>query len=133
MVVSLSDVGGTNMDCIFCQHDPSILAETKLSLAFLDSFPVSSGHALVIPRRHVVSIWDLATEEYADAFDLVRQVKDLLQKKFEPQGFNVGVNCGEAAGQTVFHAHIHIIPRYAGDVPRPRGGVRNIIPGKGDY
>ena len=109
------------------------LAETKLSLAFLDSFPVSSGHALVIPRRHVVSIWDLATEEYADAFDLVRQVKDLLQKKFEPQGFNVGVNCGEAAGQTVFHAHIHIIPRYAGDVPRPRGGVRNIIPGKGDY
>jgi diadenosine tetraphosphate (Ap4A) HIT family hydrolase len=71
--------------------------------------------------------------EYTDAFDLVRRVKDLLQEKFEPQGFNIGVNCGEAAGQTVFHAHIHIIPRYAGDVPIARGGVRNIIPDKGNY
>jgi diadenosine tetraphosphate (Ap4A) HIT family hydrolase len=124
---------GDEMDCIFCQHDRSILAQTELSYAFLDNFPVSNGHALVIPKRHVVSIWDLTTEEYTDAFDLVRQVKDVLQKKFEPQGFNVGVNCGEAAGQTVFHAHIHIIPRYTGDVPSPRGGVRNIIPGKGNY
>jgi diadenosine tetraphosphate (Ap4A) HIT family hydrolase len=121
------------MDCIFCQHNRSILAETKLSLAFLDNFPVSRGHALIIPKRHVLSIWDLTTEEYTDAFDLVRQVKDVLQKKFEPQGFNVGVNCGEAAGQTVFHAHIHVIPRYTGDIPGPRGGVRNIIPGKGNY
>lgn len=75
----------------------------------------------------------MIAEEYTDAFNLVRQVKELLQKQFEPQGFNIGVNCGEAAGQTVFHAHIHIIPRYAGDVPNPRGGVRHIIPGKGNY
>lgn len=75
----------------------------------------------------------MTTEEYADAFNLVAQVKDLLQKKFDPQGFNVGVNCGEAAGQTIFHAHIHIMPRYRGDVANPRGGVRNIIPGKGNY
>ena len=121
------------MDCIFCQHDRSILAQTKLSFALLDSFPVSNGHALVIPKRHVASIWEMTTEEYTDAFNLVRQVKDVLQKKFEPQGFNIGVNSGEAAGQSVFHAHIHIIPRYTGDVPSPRGGVRNIIPGKGDY
>ena len=110
-----------------------MLAETKLSCAFLDSFPVASGHALVIPKRHVATIWDLAAEEYTDAFDLVRQVKVLLQNKYEPHGFNVGVNCGEVAGQTVFHAHIHVIPRYIGDVPNPRGGVRNIIPGRGNY
>jgi diadenosine tetraphosphate (Ap4A) HIT family hydrolase len=75
----------------------------------------------------------LSDEEYTDVFDLMKWVKDLVQEKFTPQGMNVGVNCGEAAGQTVFHAHIHIIPRYTGDVPNPRGGVRNIIPGKGNY
>jgi diadenosine tetraphosphate (Ap4A) HIT family hydrolase len=75
----------------------------------------------------------MTNDEYIDAFRLVRRVKDLLQKEFEPQGFNIGVNCEEAGGQTVFHAHVHIIPRYAGDVPNPRGGVRNIIPGKGNY
>ena len=122
-----------NTKCIFCQHDSSILAQTKLSFACLDSFPVSNGHALVIPKRHVASIWEMTTEEYMDAFDLVRQVKDVIQKRFEPQGINIGVNCGEAAGQSVFHAHIHIIPRYTGDVPSPRGGVRNVIPGKGNY
>ncbi len=106
------------MDCIYCQHDRPLLVQTKLSCTFLDGFPVSNGHTLVIPRRHVQSIWELTTEEYADAFNLIRQVKDVLQKKFEPQGFNIGVNCGEAAGQTVFHAHIHIVPRYTGDIPR---------------
>jgi len=121
------------MNCPFCQRTHSILAETKLSFAFLDNFPVSNGHALVIPKRHVSTIWDLTPHEYADVFDLVKQVKELIQKKFDPQGINVGVNCGEAAGQTVFHAHIHIIPRYTGDVSNPRGGVRNIIPGKGNY
>jgi diadenosine tetraphosphate (Ap4A) HIT family hydrolase len=121
------------MGCIFCHLDRSILAETKHSFAFLDNFPVSNGHTLVIPKRHVVSIWEMTTEEYMDVFNLLRQVKDLLQKQFRPQGFNIGVNCGEAAGQSVFHAHIHLIPRYIGDVPNPRGGVRNIIPGKGNY
>ena len=110
-----------------------ILAQTKLSFAFLDSFPVSKGHTLVVPKRHVESIWKMTTEEYMDASNLVRQVKDILQKQFDPQGFNIGVNCGEAGGQTVFHAHIHVIPRYAGDVSSPRGGIRNIIPGKGSY
>jgi len=123
----------TGVDCIFCKRDRSILAETKLSCAFFDSFPVTKGHSLVIPKRHVATIWEMTTDEYRDAFGVVRWVKDLLQKEFEPQGFNIGVNCGEVAGQTVFHAHIHIIPRFAGDVPNPRGGVRNIVPGKGNY
>jgi len=121
------------MDCLFCNLQRSTLAETKLSLAILDDYPVSKGHALVIPKRHVASVWEMTTDEYADAFAVVRQVKDLIQERFNPDGFNVGVNCGEAAGQTVFHAHIHLIPRYAGDVPAPKGGIRNIIPGKGAY
>lgn len=120
-------------DCIFCRPDRAILAETELSLAFFDSYPVSRGHALVVPRRHLVSIWDLSAGEYADAFNLVRRVKELLQEKFEPQGFNIGANCGAAAGQSVWHAHIHVIPRYAGDVANPKGGVRNVVPGKGGY
>jgi diadenosine tetraphosphate (Ap4A) HIT family hydrolase len=121
------------MDCIFCHLNRPILAETKLSLAFLDRFPVSNGHTLVVPKRHVVSLWEMTTEEYTDAFALLRYVKDVLQEQLNPQAFNVGVNCGHAAGQTVFHAHIHLIPRYTGDIPDPRGGIRNIIPGKGTY
>ena len=121
------------MDCIFCQIDRAIVAESKLSLAFFDAFPISKGHVLVVPRRHVATIWELSDEEYIDLFNLIRQVKDLIQDRFEPQGLNVGANCGEAAGQTVFHAHIHIIPRYSGEVPNPRGGIRNIIPGRGNY
>ena len=123
----------TNADCIFCKRDRPVLAETTLSCAFHDGFPVTKGHTLVIPKRHVATIWEMTADEYIDAFDLVRRVKDQLQKEFEPQGFNIGVNCEEAGGQTVFHAHIHIIPRYTGDVAHPRGGVRNIIPGKGNY
>jgi diadenosine tetraphosphate (Ap4A) HIT family hydrolase len=123
----------TGMECIFCQLDRPMLAQTKLSVAFLDGFPVSKGHTLVIPKRHVDSLWEMTSDEYMDAFALVRQIKDALQDTFNPQGFNVGVNCGHAAGQTVSHAHIHLIPRYTGDVPSPRGGIRNIIPGKGDY
>jgi diadenosine tetraphosphate (Ap4A) HIT family hydrolase len=119
--------------CIFCQLDRTPLAESRQSVGFLDSFPVAKGHALIVPRRHVVTIWEMTPEEYADAFALVREIKDLLQKQFDPQGFNVGVNCGEAAGQSVWHAHIHIIPRYTGDVPSPRGGVRNIVAVKGNY
>ena len=119
--------------CIFCNVDSAFLAETDLSLAFLDAYPVSQGHTLVIPERHIETIWQMTTEENADAFDLIRKVKGILKGKFDPHGFNVGVNCGDAAGQTVFHAHIHLIPRYYGDVPNPSGGVRNIIPEKGKY
>jgi diadenosine tetraphosphate (Ap4A) HIT family hydrolase len=75
----------------------------------------------------------LGEDEYADAFALVREVRNVLETLYKPDGFNVGVNSGEAAGQSVWHAHIHVIPRYAADVPNPRGGVRNIIPGKGNY
>jgi diadenosine tetraphosphate (Ap4A) HIT family hydrolase len=75
----------------------------------------------------------MTEEEYTDVFSLIRQVKDILQDQLKPDGFNIGVNCWEAAGQSVFHAHVHVVPWYTGDVPNPRGGVRNIIPLKGSY
>jgi len=87
----------------------------------------------VLPLRHVVTIWDLSSAEYDDCFRLVRAVQPILAARFSPGGFNVGANCGEAAGQSVWHAHIHVIPRYKGDTPNPRGGVRHVIPLKGNY
>jgi diadenosine tetraphosphate (Ap4A) HIT family hydrolase len=100
--------------CIFCTPDREILTESPLSVAFFDGFPVSKGHALVVPKRHVATIWDMTEDEYVEAFALVRKVKDFLAERLNPDGFNVGVNCGEVAGQSVWHAHIHVIPRYKG-------------------
>jgi diadenosine tetraphosphate (Ap4A) HIT family hydrolase len=87
------------MDCTFCQLDRAIVAESKLSLSFFDGFPVSKGHALVISKRHVPTIWELSAEEYIDLFNLVKEVKDLIQDQFEPQGINIGANFGQAAGK----------------------------------
>ena len=119
--------------CIFCNHDREVLIESNCPIAFFDSFPISEGHALVVPRRHVESIWDLADSEYTDCFLLIRRLKVILSKRFSPDGFNIGINCGEAAGQTIWHAHIHVIPRFKGDVPNPKGGVRHVIPLKAFY
>jgi len=117
-------------DCIFCQLDREILAESELAVAVYDRFPVSPGHSLVIPRRHAVTIWDLTEDEYDACFRLVRELKPILQARHQPDGFNVGANCGATAGQSVWHAHIHVIPRYAGDSADPLGGVRQVIPRK---
>jgi diadenosine tetraphosphate (Ap4A) HIT family hydrolase len=123
----------TLANCIFCAPDREILAESALALAVFDSFPVSPGHALVVPKRHVATIFDMTDDEYAECFGLVRTLKDVLLVRFAPDGFNVGANCGEAGGQSVLHAHIHVIPRYKGDVADPRGGVRHVIPLKASY
>jgi diadenosine tetraphosphate (Ap4A) HIT family hydrolase len=88
---------------------------------------------LIIPKRHAATVYDLTDEEYADCFQLARDVRPILQEKFNPDGFNIGANCGEAAGQSVWHAHIHVIPRYKGDNPNPKGGVRNVLPLKAKY
>ena len=119
--------------CIFCNPAREILAEDTHAIAVFDGHPVSKGHALVLPRRHAVTIWELDPEEYAACFALVRPLRALLDVRFAPDAYTVGTNCGEAAGQSVWHAHIHVIPRYRGDVPNPRGGVRNVIPHKGHY
>ena len=109
------------------------IIENENAFAIYDGFPISKGHVLVIPKRVVAEIFDLNDEEYSSCFNLVKDVKKILEEEFKPDGFNIGINNGEKAGQTIFHAHIHIIPRYSGDVDNPRGGIRHVIPGKGDY
>ena len=126
----MTDGRDKNDPCIFCELESPILAESELALAFLDSFPISKGHALVVPRRHVRTMFDTDANEYAACFGLTREVCELLQAAHAPDGFNIGVNCEEAGGQSVWHAHIHVIPRYTGDVENPLGGVRNVIPRK---
>jgi len=103
------------------------------AVALRDCFPVSRGHTLIVPRRVVASLFDLSDEEVLDCWRLLKEEQEHLEAEFSPDGFNVGVNIGEAAGQTVAHVHIHLIPRYRGDVPSPRGGVRGVIPGKASY
>ena len=125
----------THMECPFCTLDPDreVLCESEDAIAFPDKFPVSPGHALVVPRRHVADYFSLAEAEQQALWRLVNECKQMLAQKYRPDGFNVGINVGPAAGQTVFHVHIHLIPRYTGDVPNPKGGVRHVMPGKGYY
>lgn len=122
-------------DCPFCARlasgEPP--ASGRSAVAIPDSFPVSPGHMLVVPRRHVADLFDLSPEELADIWHLVAEVKASLQRERKPDAFNVGVNVGAAAGQTVDHAHVHVIPRFVGDVPDPRGGVRWVIPARAAY
>jgi diadenosine tetraphosphate (Ap4A) HIT family hydrolase len=121
-------------DCPFCTLPASrIWLENDHAVAFRDGFPVSPGHTLVVPRQHVGSIFDLPEEVQKAVWQLVAEVRSRLLGECKPDGFNVGINDGQAAGQTVPHAHIHVIPRYRGDVPDPRGGVRWIIPEKAAY
>lgn len=120
-------------NCVFCRPQREILAENANALAVFDTFPVSPGHALVVPKRHVMTIFEMSLDEYTDCFRLVLPLKDLLSARYSPDGYNVGANCGKAAGQSVWHAHIHVIPRYTGDVSEPRGGVRGVIPLKASY
>jgi diadenosine tetraphosphate (Ap4A) HIT family hydrolase len=98
------------------------------TIAFTDGYPVAPGHTLVIPRRHVASIFDLAPEERTALWDLVAHIRGPLVQALHPDGFNIGINDGTAAGQTVMHAHVHLISRWTGDIPDPRGGVRWVIP-----
>ena len=120
--------------CPFCPPDPErVVAQSPLTLTIRDGFPVSPGHTLIIPRRHFAGFFDATPEEIAEIWQALRQVADDLTREHQPDGFNVGVNVGEAAGQTVMHLHIHLIPRYAGDQPDPRGGIRRIFPELADY
>jgi diadenosine tetraphosphate (Ap4A) HIT family hydrolase len=120
--------------CAFCELSPErVLKRGELCLAFADCYPVSLGHTLVIPKRHVASFFSTTAEERAELFSLLDWCRSELIARHNPDAFNIGINDGKAAGQTVMHLHIHLIPRYAGDKPDPRGGVRWIFPGKADY
>tara|TARA_B100000941_G_scaffold198149_1_gene143701 strand:- start:1747 stop:2121 length:375 start_codon:yes stop_codon:yes gene_type:complete len=122
-------------DCVFCNLDESrIEIENDLALSFKDLYPVTDGHTLVIPKRKVQSIFDLTEEETAAMFELLHlQKEDLKNKDTSITGFNIGVNDGEDAGQTIMHCHMHLIPRRSGDMEDPRGGVRGVIPEKQSY
>ncbi len=122
-------------DCPFCTriNRSDIIAGNELAAAFYDGFPVSPGHTLIVPRRHVADFFALTGEEQAAMWTLVAAVRRILQEKHAIDGFNIGINIGEAGGQTIAHAHLHVIPRYAGDVPDPRGGIRCVIAAKARY
>jgi diadenosine tetraphosphate (Ap4A) HIT family hydrolase len=118
----------------FSPVDPArVILETDAAVAFHDGFPVSEGHALVVPRFPVISLFELDPDMQAAVWESVRLTREILEERYHPDGFNIGINDGQAAGQTIPHAHIHIIPRYKGDVPDPRGGIRLIIPEKAKY
>lgn len=120
--------------CPFCSLPRDrIVLESELALAFRDGYPVSPGHTLVIPKRHVGSFFECTEAEQAALLKLLRIARAGLEELFHPAGYNIGINDGAAAGQTVPHLHIHLIPRYAGDRDDPRGGVRWVLPEKAAY
>lgn len=121
-------------DCPFCTPDPELVFhESELIVGLWDRYPVSPGHALLIPRRHVAGWFDASTDEHQALVAALEGAKREIEKTHGPDGHNIGVNSGEAAGQTIFHLHVHLIPRYTGDLEDPRGGVRNMIPDKAAY
>ena len=121
-------------DCPFCNLEPDrIIFESDLTFTIRDAFPVSPGHTLILPKRHVASIFDLDIMEKAAMLGALEEAKKDLDREFSPTGYNFGVNDGESAGQTIPHVHVHLIPRYEGDTDDPRGGVRWIFPEKAKY
>jgi diadenosine tetraphosphate (Ap4A) HIT family hydrolase len=121
--------------CPFCTRiaENQIIVENELAAALSDSYPVSPGHTLIVPRRHIEDFLELTQEEQAAVWALVAPVRQEIERSRVPSGYNIGVNIGEAAGQTIAHTHLHVIPRYSGDVEDPRGGIRWVIPKKVVY
>lgn len=121
--------------CPFCDA-PALrtpIAANDLALALYDAFPVTDGHALIVSRRHVAEFFELTPDEQQAVWALLAPVKSAIEAEHTPDGYTIGVNVGAAGGQTVGHVHVHVIPRYAGDVADPRGGVRWVIPARADY
>lgn len=119
-------------DCPFCDPVDAVL-HNELAYVRFDQYPVNPGHLLILPLRHVTTYFEASAEEKAALFELIEAGKRLLDERFSPDGYNIGINVGEVAGQTVMHLHIHLIPRYRGDVANPRGGVRGVIPARQNY
>lgn len=114
-------------NCLFCNYDSSKrIVENELAFAIYDHFPVNEGHVLVIPKRHFANFFEATKEEVVAIYDLIHKVKRVVDGKYSPTGYNVGINIGEDGGQTIMHLHVHIIPRYKGDVENPKGGIRKL-------
>lgn len=124
-----------NTDCLFCNLPKErIIAENEHAYAIHDGFPVTEQHSLIFPKRHVNEYFGLTTDELVSCDLLLRSIREkIIRTDDSVAGFNIGMNSGAVAGQTIFHCHIHLIPRREGDVENPRGGVRHVIPGKGNY
>lgn len=127
-----------NHTCPFCQiisgsTDKTILFENQTGCVVRDGYPITEGHTLIIPKRHVASFFEISPEERQDLFELLDQAKIQLDQEYQPASYNIGINDGEAAGQTIPHLHIHLIPRYNEPNKDPRGGVRWVVPEKADY
>jgi diadenosine tetraphosphate (Ap4A) HIT family hydrolase len=110
-----------------------VLLKSDYFFVIADKFPVSPGHMLIISNEIRKDFWSLTAQEKLALTKTIEEVKILIERKYQPDGYNIGMNCGKAAGQTVFHFHCHVIPRYNGDMKNPRGGVRHCVSGKGDY
>ncbi len=124
----------TAESCPFCDPPTDrVFAQNQLVIALWDGYPVSPGHALIIPRRHVPSLFDATEQEQSALLVMVNSARAIIDRSHRPDGYNIGLNVGAAAGQTVFHLHVHVIPRFVGDVDDPRGGVRHVIPAKANY
>ena len=123
-----------SLTCIFCHPGPDdIILENGYAYARYDRYPVSPGHLLIIPKRHIASLFEADADEIVSLWELVSRGKEYLDAKYSPDGYNIGINDGQPAGQTIMHLHIHLIPRYVGDMEDPKGGVRGVIPGKQGY
>jgi diadenosine tetraphosphate (Ap4A) HIT family hydrolase len=115
--------------CPFCDRQSlQIILENRNAIAFYDKYPVQRGHLLIVPKRHAATYFDATDEEIMAIHELVKKGKELLDHEYSPDGYNIGVNVGEYGGQTVMHLHVHLIPRYKGDIDDPRGGIRKAIP-----
>jgi len=119
-------------NCLFCRQDDEhlnrIFRQNRTCFARYDNFPATEGHAEIVPKRHVESFFELSPEEIQDAYQLILFARDDLTRRYHPHGFTIGVNEGRAAGRSVDHLHIHLIPRHFGDVADPRGGIRQVVP-----
>lgn len=122
-------------NCFFCTsiNNKDYTLENDLAIARFDDFPVNPGHLEIIPKRHIKDWWETTQEEKLAIFELLEDAKKLIDEKYHPDAYNIGMNLGEDAGQSIMHLHVHLIPRYKNDVENPRGGVRGIIPNKQNY
>ena len=121
-------------NCIFCKlRDERVIYECEHTKAFIDTYPASPGHTLIIPKRHFATYFEATEDEIEAIGKALKAAKKILDKEFSPDAYNIGVNNGEAAGQSVMHLHVHLIPRYKGDVEDPKGGVRWILKDKANY
>jgi diadenosine tetraphosphate (Ap4A) HIT family hydrolase len=119
-------------DCLFCRFDDksrnTLMGQSSNFYARMDNYPAAKGHVEIVPKKHVVSFFDMQPSEVEEMYSLMAEIKEKLEEDYQPDGYTIAVNDGRAAGRTVDHLHVHLIPRYKGDVADPRGGVRQIFP-----